>query len=219
MINKSQSKYKAQLFAHCHCISYTIVQRYNVTIVGEHTPSLCPRRPSSRPWGRSPRSRCTPPSRPRSPPGTTRGYRGPPARLTSGQWKVFINYRSIFTSQSYLISPPAWSPTRCSWSRRIPPAAAAQTWRRRRWWCRRWCCRGCRGSAPGPRGCRTADTSRRQNPWRRRTRSGKTDDNGEWYFTLVRSYGRVSRDIYRDSVDVRFMAGEGLLALALSNVP
>ena len=40
MINKSQNKYKAQLFAHCHCISYTIVQRYNVTIVGEHTPSL-----------------------------------------------------------------------------------------------------------------------------------------------------------------------------------
>ena len=33
------------------------------------------------------------------------------------------------------------------------------------------------------------------------------------------SHGRMSRGIYRDSVDVRLMTGEGLLALALSNVP
>ena len=33
------------------------------------------------------------------------------------------------------------------------------------------------------------------------------------------SHGRMSRGFYRDSVDVGLMTGEGLLALALSNVP
>lgn len=89
----------------------------------------------------------------------------------------------------YLLVPSSWSPTRCSWSRRSRRAGVGPTCWRRRWWYRRWCCRGCTWLVPGRRGCQTGGRWRRRYPSQTQTRSGKTTHQ-------TRIVPELSTDIY-----------------------
>lgn len=86
---------------------------------------------------------------------------------------------------SYLHARLSECPRRCSWSHRSRPGAVGHSWRKPRRWCRRWCCHGSRGWAPGLHVGRTACRWRRRSLWRRRCRWGRT---------LGRSRGRWMRE-------------------------